>query len=67
MNQNPEPPALETLQVLAARAGLTLTDDELKQMQAGLGRSMAMTQAVRSWLYDTLEPAPVFTAPASVK
>jgi hypothetical protein len=62
MNQNPEPPTLETLQVLAARAGLKLTDDELKQMQAGIGRSMAMGEAVRVWLYDTLEPATVFTA-----
>lgn len=66
-NPEPEPAAVETLQALAARAGLTLTDDEVKQMQVGAGRNMAMGAAVRSWLSDTLEPAPVFSAAPPAK
>jgi hypothetical protein len=59
---NTELPALETLKLLAVRAGLSLTDEELEQMRAGAARNTAMGAVVRTWLSDTLEPAPIFTA-----
>ena len=50
-----ESPALNDLCVL-------ITDEELEQMAPGFARNLAMGEAVRTWLYDVLEPAAVFQA-----
>jgi hypothetical protein len=51
---------LDELRVRAARAGLALGEDELKQLLPGVNRSCKQVNELRQLLSDGDEPAGVF-------
>jgi hypothetical protein len=53
---------LEAAKVIAAQAGLELTDAELTDLLAGIKRTKMMATTPRALLRPELEPSPVFTA-----
>ena len=53
---------LEAAKVIAAQAGLALTDAELNDLLAGIKRTRMMAATARALLRSELEPAPLFTA-----
>lgn len=53
---------LDEAKVLAARAGLPLTDAELQDLLPGLTRSWSQTADLREMIAKTDEPAGVFDA-----
>jgi hypothetical protein len=56
--------ALDELRARAARAGLELSDDELKQLLPGVNRAFKQVRDLRGLLSDSDEPAAVFAAAA---
>jgi hypothetical protein len=61
----PSEMTLDELRVRAARAGLDLSEDELKQLLPGVNRAYRQVNELRAFLSDDDEPASVFGAPAS--
>lgn len=57
--------SLEAARLLAAQAGLALTDAELQELLPGIKRTKLMAQAGRTLLRSELEPSPRFTAAAT--
>jgi len=55
-------PTLDEANVIAARAGLPLTEAELKDLLPALGRSRSQTSDLREMIAKTDEPAGVFDA-----
>jgi hypothetical protein len=56
---------LDELRVRAARAGLELSEDELKQLLPGINRAYKQVNELRALLSDNDEPACAFGAAAS--
>jgi hypothetical protein len=56
---------LDELRVRAARAGLELSEDELKQLLPGVNRTYKQVNELRDLLSDGDEPASVFGVDAS--
>jgi hypothetical protein len=56
--------ALDELRARAARAGLELSDDELRQLLPGVNRALQQVRDLRGLLSDGDEPAAVFAAGA---
>jgi hypothetical protein len=56
---------LDELRVRAARAGLDLSEDELKQLLPGVNRADRQVNELRALLSEDDEPASVFGAPPS--
>lgn len=57
--------ALDELRARAARAGLELSEDELKQLIPGVNRAYKQVNELRGLLSDDDEPALVFGAAAT--
>ena len=57
--------SLDELRVRAARAGLELNEDELKQLLPGVNRTYKQVNELRHLLSDSDEPASVFRVAAS--
>jgi hypothetical protein len=55
---------VEALRHLATRSGLTLTDEELDKLVAGVTRNREMAARARVIVSPQTEPAPVFEAGA---
>jgi hypothetical protein len=53
---------LEELSLVAAQAGLRLTQDELQRLLPGVNRSHIQVTELRDLMTDNLEPAGVFSA-----
>lgn len=53
---------LDELRARAARAGIELTEDELKKLLPGVNRSHIQVNELRELLSDADEPAGVFVA-----
>ncbi|MGH7826901.1 MAG: hypothetical protein ACREQ7_17230 [Candidatus Binatia bacterium] len=53
---------LEQLRPMAERAGLKLSDEELRNLLAGVNRSRNQVSELRDLVTDTLEPAGTFAA-----
>jgi hypothetical protein len=58
---------LDELRVRAARAGLELSEDELKQLLPGVNRAFKQVNELRELLSGDAEPACIFGAAASAK
>jgi hypothetical protein len=58
---------LEELRIRAERAGLSLGEDELKQLLPGVNRAFKQVNELRAMISDHDEPASVFGAAASKK
>jgi hypothetical protein len=55
---------LEQLRVMAAQAGLSLSDEELQHLLPGVNRAFKQVRDLRGLLSDSDEPAAGFTAAA---
>ncbi len=55
---------LDEFRVRSERAGLTLTDQELQQLLAGVNRSHIQAATLRGLLADEIEPANHFSLAA---
>jgi hypothetical protein len=53
---------LVELQMMAARSGLQLTDEELEKLLPGVNRSSSQTRELRGLVMDRTEPAASFAA-----
>jgi hypothetical protein len=58
---------LDELRARAARAGLELSEDELKQLLPGVNRASKQVNELRDLLSDADEPASIFGATAGKK
>jgi hypothetical protein len=56
---------LDELRIRAARAGLELSEDELKQLLPGVNRAHKQANELRALVLDNDEPVSVFGAAAS--
>jgi hypothetical protein len=59
--------ALDELRARAARAGLELSEDELRQLLPGVNRAFQQVRDLRGLLSDSDEPAGTFSAPRRPK
>ena len=55
-------PTVESLQLLAEHAGLTLSEEEAGKLLVGFERNRGWTERVRQLLRPDLEPSAIFTA-----
>lgn len=58
----PDEMTLEQLRMMAARAGLRLSEDELQRLLPGVNRSRNQVAELRDLLSLRVEPAGIFTA-----
>jgi hypothetical protein len=58
---------VDELRVRSARAGLELSEDELKQLLPGVNRAARQVNELRPLLSDSVEPAAVFAVPAGAR
>jgi hypothetical protein len=56
---------LDELRVRAIRAGLNLSEEELKKLLPGVNRALEQVGELRAHLLDAAEPAAVFNATKS--
>jgi hypothetical protein len=58
---------LERLRIMAAQAGLSLSDEELQRLLQGVNRAFKQVRDLRGLLSASDEPASVFTAASGKK
>ena len=58
-----EKKAIKKLRVVARRAGLDMTDEELKAVLPGVERNRLMAKTVREWVDAGIEPATASLTP----
>ena len=52
-----EPLTIETMRLLAHQAGLALSDAELTDVMAGVGRNRERAKTLEKWVTQAVEPA----------
>jgi len=50
------------LRAIAEQAGLSLPAEDLERLLSGVNRSRRQAEELRSWVSESVEPAPVFAA-----